>query len=114
MSSSEMFSSEKCALWGRGFDDFVETAQTGEYRFIRRSWFELLQPSFEVLRPLVMPLNDTALLIRDEYEELYNFFSQESTPTPQNLYSGCAVIGHPGIGQSLLHRLACGLSHSNI
>ena len=48
-----------------------------------------------------------ALLIREEYDELYNFLSQKSLPTGRigDAYSGSAVIGHPGIGQLRLHRV---------
>ena len=45
-------------------------------------------------------MDDTPLLIRDEYEQLYNLVSEEST---EFAYSGFAIIGHLGMGQLQLH-----------
>ena len=54
-------------LWGKSFDDFVETSldptTCDTYRHISRS-------SFRTLDDLGISMPTTALLIRDEYEKL--------------------------------------------
>ena len=106
-SQSTTYTSYPCLLWGKKFDDLVETVETGSdptlkpYRFIRYESFEQHLSFLEI--PIVI-----ALLIRDEYNELYNFLSRKSLPTGRILgdaFSGSAVIGHPGIGQLRLHRV---------
>ena len=93
------FTGGECPFWGRTFDSFVETSSdptTGDtYRFISVS-------SFRGLARFKNTLITDPLLIRDEYERLYNFCSQESSELPfKGSGHGVAVIGHPGIGQSL-------------
>ena len=45
-----------------------------------------------------------ALLIREEYEVLYGFFTEVSSAKKlRGPYSGVAITGHPGIGQLQLH-----------
>ena len=64
-----------------------------KYRFIRRSWFNLLSP-------VKTATDEPAILIRDPYEALYSVLTQRSSPRgPEDPYSGIAVIGQPGIGQ---------------
>ena len=56
----------------------------------------------------------TVLLICDEYEKLYKLICEEAPPIMiDDVYSGVAVIGHPGIGQLQL-RCAGGLSHGDV
>ena len=93
---------ETCPSWGTTFDAFVETSSeptSGDtYRFLRRNSFQSLA-SFP-------PLAVAALLIRDEYENLYDFCSQDISMPEDGQYQGLAVIGHPGIGQWPLHCLS--------
>jgi hypothetical protein len=99
-SQNTTYTSYKCH-WGGKFDDLVKTGSdpaTGEkYRFIPQS-------SLELIGPFEFQLDDDALLIRDEYEQLYQFLLRESSPIgSRKTYSGIAVIGQPGIGQLRLH-----------
>ena len=87
-----------CPLWGKRFDDSVETrldpATRTTYRHISRSSLQNSKIHMRV----------TALLIRDEYEKLYKLISEEAPPIKVgDEYSGVAVIGQPGIGQLQFH-----------
>ena len=48
-------------------------------------------------------MHEFALLIRDQYEELYSFLTQRSSLRLGYSYSGNVVTGHPGIGQLQLY-----------
>jgi len=82
-SQNTTYTSYSCPLWGKNFDvlveldKFVETGSdttTGDsYRFIR---YELFQ---QHLSFLPTPKVD-ALLIRDEYQQLYKLLSEKSLP----------------------------------
>ena len=95
------YTTQLCLSWGTTFDDLVKTGSDpttrDTYRFIRKSSFQS-QASFRTL--------DADLLIRDEYENLYDFCSQDISMPEDGQYQGLAVIGHPGIGQSPLHCLS--------
>ena len=98
---SQWVTTYPCPLWGRSFDDFVETSldptTCDTYRHIGRS-------SFRTLVGLGISMPTTALLIRDEYEKLYKPICEEAPPiTIFGVYTGVAVIGQPGIGQLQLH-----------
>jgi len=112
-SQNTMYTSYPCPLWGKDFDDLVgfddlvkagveagSDPTTGDrYHFIRPE-------SFQQHLSFLPILHVNALLIRDEYQQLYNFLSQKSLPTRRvgvGAYSGVAVIGQPGIGQLQLH-----------
>ena len=86
-----------CPLWGKSFDNFVETnldpTTRDTYRHISPS-------SFRTLDDLGISMPRTALLIRDEYEKLYKLICEEAPPIMVcGAYTGVAVIGQPGIGQ---------------
>ena len=85
-----------CPLWGKKFEDIVETAVDpagNTYHFIHGSWFDLLSP-------MMTATEESAMLIRDPYEALYNCVTRRSSlGGPRDSYSGIAVIGQPGIGR---------------
>jgi len=108
-SQNTTYSSFPCPLWGMAFNSFLTTnhdLNKDSYRFISRSSFDHLPPV------LTRSMENTPLLIRDEYERLYRLISEESTTFP---YSGFAIIGHPGIGQPI-HSLclAGGFSYGSV
>ena len=96
-SQNTTYANYPCPLWGKKIEDIIETgvgSAGNKYRFIRRSWFNLLSP-------VKTATEEPAILIRDPYEALYNnVLTQRSSPRgPEDPYSGIAVIGQPGIGQ---------------
>jgi len=95
--ASSTYHSYPCPLWDRGFDPLLQHASinNSKYCFINRS-------SFELPAPLRGPMDEDPLLIRHEYEKLYDLISGGIGFA----CSGFAVIGHPGIGQLQLHCLA--------
>ena len=94
---SQWVTTYPCPLWGKSFDDFAETSLDSTYRHISPSWFRTLDD-------LGISMPTTALLIRDEYENLYKLICKEAPPIMvRGAYTGVAVIGQPGIGQLQLH-----------
>ena len=88
---SAPFGAKNLTTWLR----LARTTADDRYRFILNESF---RQHFSLL-----PIPKEDLLIRDEYQRLYNLLCQKSLPRLGGAYSGVAVIGHPGIGQLQLH-----------
>ena len=80
-------------FWWEGLDELLEAVPGCNLKYLPEEHIDSLQLDH-------LSYNESALLVREEYEIAFRYLQEKKTPRRRS--AGMVITGHPGIGMHLL------------